>query len=631
MNKLAIFLIFLLFLPVSVQGQAVGIQVLPTDALTYPLVIDIRDFGAEGDGVTDDTLAVQAALDAAGYANMTYAGTSPTTILPAIGIYIPPGNYLVTGTLYFYPAQRIFGEGVQSSICFAPITALKNLFEKKVGTGHAVSDVFRFNIFEKFQVTATTRTYAQVAFNFDNIAEFVMRDIHVKDFKYGLHMAGDNAKYYNRVESCGFDHCETCVEIEGGSVTHFDSCQFIGKGVGTWGETAAWEVKLTSGSAFSFTNCSFEGEPSLGHVQISDGSASFICCYTENAPFVVIDMDEETQQYGQIVILGTHHGEATYPLIEFANIDTLPGATNSYNTFGVTLGQQYRFLPIISNPTGKRGMMDWLASDGTTTQSPEVFGSRYGWEITADGDGDSTLARATGKSIPMPRCPKITVTFLAKIEDDGTLRASSAITKGDGFADRFRALIDYGNDWVLYGCTFTNDNTYDVFNITIKLTAATSGKSAFVTNVRVYEGEGWDIFPSDTDDVPKITHTGVPTVGTWETGDQVWTTTPTGGATPGWVCITSGTFNAATDATGDTDGATGVITGMADTSDFFPGDYITTSAGFANSVDAANVPVRIISKTATTLVIDDTSDTAETNITVLTPDPVFKAMANLAA
>ena len=65
MNKLAIFLIFLLFLPVSVQGQAVGIQVLPTDAATYPLVIDVRDFGAMGNGVTDDTAEIQAALSSA--------------------------------------------------------------------------------------------------------------------------------------------------------------------------------------------------------------------------------------------------------------------------------------------------------------------------------------------------------------------------------------------------------------------------------------------------------------------------------------------------------------------------------------------------------------------------------------
>ena len=624
-------LLFLLF-PAVVFGQAIGIQVLPTDALTYPLVIDIRDFGAEGDGVTDDTLAVQAALDAAGYSNMTYAGTSPTTILPAIGIYIPPGNYLVTGTLYFYPAQRIFGEGVQSSICFAPITALKNLFEKRAGYGQGGAlDIFRFNKFEKFQVTSTVRTYAQVAFNFVNIAEFVMRDIHVKDFKYGLHLAGDSAKYYNRVEFCEFDHCETSVEIEGASVTTFDSCKFIAGGAGTWGATASYAVKLLSGAAFSFTNCSFEGEPSIAHVWVAGGATSFTGGYTENAVLALIDMNEETRSYGQVSITGVHHGTNVYSLLKFANVDTEPGETNTFLTYGVTLGQQYRFLPVVSNPNGKRLLMDWTASDGTTTQSPESFGSRYAWEITADGDGDSQLSRASGKMVPMPRCPKFTVTFMAKIEDDGDVITSSSVQPVGGDVNRFRERIDYGNDWKLYACSLTNDGTSTEMNIVIRIIGATSGKSAFVTNVRVYEGEGWDIFPSDTLDVFEITHTAAPTVGTWERIERIWTTTPTASATPGWLCITSGTFSTATDATGDTDGSTATITGLADTGDFFPGDYITTSAGFPNSVDAANVPVRIISKTATTLVIDDTSDTAETNITVLTPDPVFKAMSNLAA
>lgn len=126
-------------------------------------------------------------------------------------------------------------------------------------------------------------------------------------------------------------------------------------------------------------------------------------------------------------------------------------------------------------------------------------------------------------------------------------------------------------------------------------------------------------------------HTAAPTQGAWTLGDRIWDNIPTGGAAPGWICITSGTFGAATDNTGDTDGSTAVITGMTDTSDFPVGSYVMTSAGFPSSVDDGNTPVKILSKTATTITIDDTSDSIEANITVDTSDPVFKAMANLAA
>lgn len=64
-------------------------------------VISVQDYGAVGDGVTDDTLTIQAAIDAA------YAlGTS--------AVFVPPGTYVVNGTIYMQPGVQLFGNNKSS-------------------------------------------------------------------------------------------------------------------------------------------------------------------------------------------------------------------------------------------------------------------------------------------------------------------------------------------------------------------------------------------------------------------------------------------------------------------------------------------------------------------------------------
>ncbi|MFD5468908.1 glycosyl hydrolase family 28-related protein [Streptomyces sp. NPDC127105] len=65
--------------------------------------LSIRDFGAQGDGVTDDTAAVQAAVDAASAAG---GGT----------LYIPAGRHIVNGSLTWASGVNAIGAGARVSI-----------------------------------------------------------------------------------------------------------------------------------------------------------------------------------------------------------------------------------------------------------------------------------------------------------------------------------------------------------------------------------------------------------------------------------------------------------------------------------------------------------------------------------
>jgi hypothetical protein len=57
--------------------------------------ISVKDFGAVGDGTTDDTTAIQNAID---YASNLY-GNIPAAKQQVATVYFPSGNYLVSGTL----------------------------------------------------------------------------------------------------------------------------------------------------------------------------------------------------------------------------------------------------------------------------------------------------------------------------------------------------------------------------------------------------------------------------------------------------------------------------------------------------------------------------------------------------
>jgi hypothetical protein len=87
-------------------------------------VLSIKDFGAVGDGVTDDTAAIQDALD---------TGKS---------VYVPDGNYLVTDTLTCTtPFQQIYGAGRGSSQITFTFASSKIGFDIQPVSGAATENV----------------------------------------------------------------------------------------------------------------------------------------------------------------------------------------------------------------------------------------------------------------------------------------------------------------------------------------------------------------------------------------------------------------------------------------------------------------------------------------------------------
>jgi hypothetical protein len=87
-------------------GDAMNTNLHLIDAAAFAteqtLVANVKAFGAIGDGVTDDTVAIQTAIDSA------HSGS----------VYLPSGSYLVTNTLLIDRQIRLYGDGPTSSVIY---------------------------------------------------------------------------------------------------------------------------------------------------------------------------------------------------------------------------------------------------------------------------------------------------------------------------------------------------------------------------------------------------------------------------------------------------------------------------------------------------------------------------------
>jgi hypothetical protein len=120
-------------------------------------VFSVMAYGAKGDGVTDDTASIQAAINAAG------AGT----------IYLPPGHYKVSAALSLPNAgSALVGAGVGATV-ITTSSATANVVELGSSAGHIVPGVAVANLQIGSSVTRTAgdaiRIFLGEQYTIDNV------------------------------------------------------------------------------------------------------------------------------------------------------------------------------------------------------------------------------------------------------------------------------------------------------------------------------------------------------------------------------------------------------------------------------------------------------------------------------
>ena len=85
-----------------------GIAAFNSNPGSYVVFRDVKEFGAKGDGVTDDTEAINAAISSGDRCGPENCGPGTDTTTPAI-VYFPPGTYVVSKPIVDYYYTQIIG------------------------------------------------------------------------------------------------------------------------------------------------------------------------------------------------------------------------------------------------------------------------------------------------------------------------------------------------------------------------------------------------------------------------------------------------------------------------------------------------------------------------------------------
>lgn len=157
--------------------------------------INVKDFGAAGDGATDDTAAIQAAID-----QCAASGVNGTVILP-------PGIYKTTTTLTITATTRIIGSGYVGATAFGPDKWAGSMirYSGTAGTaaiqvGDGTNNIFRVD-FENLRIGTFGQSSRPHGLVLLNVSECVFRNVQINGgFAYGLHMKNATlCTFYNLV------------------------------------------------------------------------------------------------------------------------------------------------------------------------------------------------------------------------------------------------------------------------------------------------------------------------------------------------------------------------------------------------------------------------------------------------
>lgn len=236
------------------------------------VVLNVQDFGATGDGTTDDTAAFVAAIAAATNA------VNPNGTIGSIGrgavVYAPHGVYKITASLSFPNGVALQGDGMWTSqlkfVLDVAVPGARWVSDTQYGWGGFVRDISLAG--------SGSCTHVLHVVNWGNF-----------DVQNALIGGGVNGIYIADGISCTF-HNVYCQSNSGDGLVIEDviaSVTTTHRFYGCWFQANGRAGAKVSGSGINFTDCIFESNGAGTHVagygiEIPAGTVNLVGCYFEN-------------------------------------------------------------------------------------------------------------------------------------------------------------------------------------------------------------------------------------------------------------------------------------------------------------------------------------------------------------
>ena len=222
----------------------------------------ITDFGATGDGVTDDTVAINRAL------YQLYCVQNNTQIRRSL--FFPAGTYVVSGTLLIPPYAKLYGEGANSSII--SFTVQNWAANTSYAAGVLVYNVSNSTYYRSQSIVpATGIVISNTAYWLpESLPDYVVRTADSLQ-QTGVNIGTNGATIPQNIEISGMaiatDQVHNAVLIQTASNCYFDSMSISGPLTEFDLTTAADDIAAvhwdsTAGlvtNQISWTNCAFGG------------------------------------------------------------------------------------------------------------------------------------------------------------------------------------------------------------------------------------------------------------------------------------------------------------------------------------------------------------------------------------